>query len=170
MRSDEYDTPAWVWQDIADFIRPTQKVWEPFPSSSRRSIRHLGKLFPNFIVTNTDFFETTWPENADILISNPPWSRKFEVLERLLRERKTFALLLPAWVVFSATMRSLQCKHEAQISIVVPHKRPSFIDPRTGNVVGKSTFDSVFVCHGIQTPSCITYCRKPEKKGCASQR
>ena len=160
-RSDDYDTPGWVWVDIAQFIPPTQTVWEPFPSLSRRSVKHLEKIFSTVLLTETDFFETEWPEGA-LLLSNPPWSRKFDVLERLLLEKRPFALLLPAWVPFSASMRRLQCKYGAQISIVVPHKRPSFIDPRTGTPVGKSTFDSIFVCHGLSTPSCISYCYKKD--------
>ena len=42
-----------------------------------------------------DFFEYE-PEHWDIMISNPPFSKKDEVLERAFSFNKPFALLLPA--------------------------------------------------------------------------
>lgn len=63
--------------------------------SRRRSGGGGWKVITSHISEGKDFFEYE-PESWDILISNPPFSKKDEVLRRVYQLGKPFALLLPA--------------------------------------------------------------------------
>ena len=62
---------------------------------SRRSSGGGYEVVHSHIDEGKDFFEYE-PDHWDIMISNPPFSKKDEVLERAFSFNKPFALLLPA--------------------------------------------------------------------------
>ena len=68
-------------------------------SNGQPSFRHSRgggyKVIRSHIDEGKDFFEYE-PEHWDIMISNPPFSKKDKVLERAFSFNKPFALLLPA--------------------------------------------------------------------------
>ena len=51
-------------------------------------------MIRSILIEGQDFFRYE-PENWDILVSNPPFSKKDEVLKRAFSFNKPFALLLP---------------------------------------------------------------------------
>ena len=61
----------------------------------RHSRRGGYNLVRSSLTDGQDFFEYE-PEHWDIMISNPPFSKKDEVLQRAYSLGKPFALLLPA--------------------------------------------------------------------------
>lgn len=66
-------------------------------ASGRRSIRRLTggwHVTRSSIEEGQDFFEFA-PNDFDIIVSNPPFTRKDEVLKRLYEPGKPFAILLP---------------------------------------------------------------------------
>ena len=62
---------------------------------SKRSSGGGYKVIRSHIDEGKDFFEYE-PQQWDIMISNPPFSKKDKVLERAFSFNKPFALLLPA--------------------------------------------------------------------------
>lgn len=61
----------------------------------RRSVGGGLQVVASHISEGRDFF-TYEPEHWDVMISNPPFSKKDEVLRRAYELGKPFALLLPA--------------------------------------------------------------------------
>ena len=126
--SDCWETPDTLWNSVLPklYTQPIN-IWEPFVGVTNRSTKVFMELGHDVLETTEDFFTLTWPETADVLISNPPFSRKFEVLEKLiqLQESKTypFMILLPSWVFASATVRKMVKINNIDLQIVVPPMR-----------------------------------------------
>ena len=95
-KQDEYYTPPLLVEPLLQYIPPGSIIWCPFDTAESEYVRILQKSFTvvrGHINEGKDFFEYE-PANWDILISNPPFSRKLEVLERCYSFGKPFALLL----------------------------------------------------------------------------
>ena len=151
-RSDLWDTPPWVWEEVAQFISTKDDVvWEPFVSSTHYSKSCWENLDIQCIETESDFFETTMPSGCTLLVSNPPFSRKFDVLERVFEENiQRFALVFPANTYASASVKRLIQKYNVNdLQLYVPSKRMNFrsvVDPEKKSRAG---FDSVFICRNF---------------------
>ena len=102
--SDEYYTRSESWRRFVDDAGLAGKtVWEPFfgDGSSRDE---LAKLGVTQIGKAGDFWENiTAPDcPTDFIMSNPPFSFKWEIMETLLERKRSFALILP-WQTFYQT-------------------------------------------------------------------
>ena len=81
---DSYATPDYVWKNIKDYIPKNKTIWEPFYCQNSDSSTVLQKLScKKVIYKNIDFFKHNFGE---CVISNPPFSKKSEVLENILKE------------------------------------------------------------------------------------
>ena len=150
--NDEWLTPNEVWQEFATLITDKEIIWEPFVSQNHQlSKQSWDKLSIQCIQTFSDFFQTEKPKQATILVSNPPFSKKFQVLEKCLNNKDLrFALLLPAWVYASSTVRKIIYKTDAKgLALIVPKKRVHYLHPKTLAQHRKTNFDSVFISRGI---------------------
>jgi len=116
-----------------------------------------------FQVTNgdhVDFFKQTVPVPPPgtrlVLVSNPPFSIKREILRHLeaLGVREV-ALLLPAPVLFTKYFREYCASHPVQL--VVHSKRCAFLDPVTGQAGGSASFDVAWICVGLQLERDINF-------------
>ncbi len=93
-----------------------------------------------------DFFEYE-PEEYDIIISNPPFTKKDEVLKRLYELNKPFAILLP--------LNSLQGVSRYEyfkqgIQLLSFDKRIGFHNPESMDKHKKGvSFATVYFCRGI---------------------
>jgi hypothetical protein len=95
----EYYTPKWVWECLEPY-----EVENPL----------------------CDFFENNY---GDICISNPPFNRKKEVMERLFQLNKPFMLILPQ-IILNTVYFSKWAKKDPQIQIIVLPKRVDFYNPQ----------------------------------------
>ena len=98
---DERYTPSYAVLPLLEFLPPPpagKVIWCPFDKSWSEYVRILTgagyKVICSHIDDGKDFF-TYEPEHWDILISNPPFSKKDAVLEKAYSFNKPFALLLP---------------------------------------------------------------------------
>ena len=99
--SDEYYTRSASWaRFVTDAGLEGKTVYEPFfgDGSSRAE---LAKLGVTQIGKAGDFWENiTAPDcPANFIMSNPPFSFKWEIMETLLERKRSFALILP-WQTF----------------------------------------------------------------------
>lgn len=94
---DEYYTPPILVNAILPFIPKHSKVWCPFDTEDSEFV-HAFRVNHNVVYSHIwsgqDFFDYE-PESYDYIVSNPPFTRKLEVLERLYELRKPFAMVLP---------------------------------------------------------------------------
>ena len=97
---DEVYTPFYAVEPLLEFVPKDKVIWCPFDeewSAYYQMFTENGyKVIRSSIGDNQDFFTYEPDELWDILISNPPFSKKDKVLERAFSFNKPFALLLPA--------------------------------------------------------------------------
>lgn len=99
---DERFTPYYAVEPLLEFLPPADTgitIWCPFDESWSAYVQTFRANGYNVVygslATGQDFF-TSQPAHWDIMISNPPFSKKDAVLKRACQLGKPFALLLPA--------------------------------------------------------------------------
>ena len=96
IHGDEYYTLEKDAQIIVNHIvRLPLKVWLPFNDANSVWAHVLENAGFEVVVTNTDFFVTQPPSGVQCIISNPPFSKKKEVMDRIKELNLRFALILP---------------------------------------------------------------------------
>lgn len=96
---DEVYTPFYAVEPLFEFVPKGKVIWCPFDeewSAFYQMFTERGyKVLRSHIAEGQDFFTYKPEEEWDILISNPPFSKKDEVLKRAYDLQNPFALLLP---------------------------------------------------------------------------
>lgn len=100
--SDEVFTPAYAVRPIIkylDMFDTNATVWCPFDMSNSKYVEVLAaagyKVIHSHIDEGKNFFTYEPEEEYDIIISNPPFSIKDDILKRLDELGKPYAMLLP---------------------------------------------------------------------------
>ena len=97
--SDEVFTPDYAVKPILKYINKSAIVWCPFDTKESEYVKLISKKGNKVIYSHIDdgknFFEYEPNEHYDCIISNPPFSIKDEILQRLDELGKPYALLLP---------------------------------------------------------------------------
>ena len=102
VNGDERYTPYYAVEPILEFLpspQPNCKIWCPFDedwSAFVQCLRGAGYTVINSSLRSGQDFFSYEPPAWDVLISNPPFSKKDAVLKRAYELGKPFALLLPA--------------------------------------------------------------------------
>lgn len=98
--SDIQFTPDYVVKPLIKYIPPwTNGIWCPFDNDNSAFVRILRaqgyKVIATCLEDGQNFFEYSPDEEYDLIISNPPFSLKDEILARLDELDKPYAMLLP---------------------------------------------------------------------------
>lgn len=98
IKGDEVYTPFYAVEPLLEFIPKDKTIWCPFDEYWSAFVQILKENGYNVINTSIrdgiDFFKYE-PNSYDLIISNPPFSKKDKVLDRLYKLNKPFAMLLP---------------------------------------------------------------------------
>jgi len=140
---DEYMTPKYAWENIQQYIPKGKVIWEAFmgDSNSGEFLRELGF---DTIHDNDDFFES---DKGDIVVSNPPFSKKKEVFQRLKEIDKPFIIICPINMINTLYIRNLFKDSKDRLQIIIPRKRIQFI--KVGAEENKCNFDCFYYCYKI---------------------
>lgn len=139
---DEYYTPSILTEVIVPYIPTGAVVWEPFGTKDSEFVHSLGRkneVVFSHIRTGQDFFEYE-PKQWDIVVSNPPFTRKLDVLKRLHQLGKPYALLLPLPMLNYNEIGQFFLDKSLQLLIV--DKKVSF----NGR---QASFNSSYFCSGL---------------------
>lgn len=120
--NDNYNTPKEAFEFLFSHTKNIEKynVWFPFYNDgSLKNILDSMKL--KYVHENKDFFKYK-PKNFDLIIDNPPFSCKKEILERCIELKKPFALLLPIDTLERHYI-SDYFKDSSKLKILIPKKR-----------------------------------------------
>ena len=98
-QSDEVYTPSYAVKPIIKYIPKGAIIWCPLDKNDSAYVIELRNAGFNVIATHKedgyDFFNYEPQDKYDIIISNPPFSQKDNILRRLIELDKPFAVLLP---------------------------------------------------------------------------
>jgi len=140
---DEYYTPKILVEPIIKYIKPSSIVWCPFDTDESEFVILLRETGHTVIATHIwngkDFFEYE-PSNYDYIISNPPFSRKLEVLDRLYKLNKPFAMVMGLPILNYQEVGQFFIGKDLQLLIV--DKKVSF----DGNT---ASFNNSYFCRNI---------------------
>ena len=96
-KNDEYRTPAYAVYPILKRLKKNTSIWCPFDKSDSQYVKvfqgHGFHVVYGHIQTGQDFFDFPVP-SCDYIVSNPPYSRKGEVFQRLFELQIPFAMLI----------------------------------------------------------------------------
>lgn len=105
--NDEFYTPRYAIDPLLKYVDTSAKIWCPFDTSESLIVKafaeHGNRVVYSHISEKQDFFDMNEP--CDIIISNPPYSMKNEVFERLFSLGKPFAMLVGVAGLFESERR-----------------------------------------------------------------
>lgn len=147
---DSLFTPYYIVDHIIKYLPKDKIIWTAFDnkwSAFYQKLKEEGfEVVRSSLADGQDFFEYE-PEQWDIVVSNPPFSIKDKVLERLYQFNKPFAILLP--------LNSLQGKTRYKyfkqgIQILSFDARVCYHDKNhMDNVVKGSPFATAYFCRDL---------------------
>lgn len=144
----ELYTPPEATRQIIQFLDKSKIVWEMCYGKGhladelkRNNIKVVGK-------ENMDCFLEE-PEKYDLIITNPPYRNNKDFLERCIKSKKPFALLIR--LEHLGGVRASRLLKDLDIKILIPKKRINFITPkmREGKSVGGSQFHTIWITYKI---------------------
>lgn len=151
-KNDEFYTPTYAIEPILKYIPTSSTVWCPFDTQDSLFVKMFEKRGNKTIATHIedgiDFFNCEIPE-CDYIVSNPPYSIKTEILERLFNLKIPFAMLCGVVGLFESKRRFNMFKHN-QFEIMYLDKRISFFKDYSEQKPSiNPPFSSVYVCQNV---------------------
>ena len=149
---DQYNTTTEIWNSIADYIPKNKIIWEAFmkDNTSSRSVEILREMGHNVIGhSSIDFFVE---EFGDIIVSNPPYSIKKKIFQRLAELDKPFILVLP---ISTITKQFVKVLDRSKLQMIIPSNRMQF--EKEGVELSRCWFDTCYLCHKMNLEKDITF-------------
>ena len=154
INGDEYYTLQKSVDMIIPYIQKKgfQSVWCPFDkedSNFVKTFQKLGfKVFFSHIDTGQDFFDYLMPPGgAEILVSNPPFSKRDVIFEKLYNWNFPFAMIMNFNGLFDSRKRAdIFRKHK--IELLVPRGKMKFFHKEKGTLT-QPIFQSIYVCNRL---------------------
>jgi len=149
-KADEYFTKGYVIKPLLKYIGSAKTIWCPFDNKESNFVRLLKKNYNDVIYSHIDlgqdFFIWEPSQSYDYIISNPPYSKREQILERLFLLRKPFAILINEAGLFDSQKRYTLLKNNP-FEMMVFNKRVDYI--KQGKSLKGVPFKSIFLCSRI---------------------
>ncbi len=144
IKHDDYMTPKYAFENIKQYIPRDKIIWESFYGDGK-SGEYLKELGFKVIHEQVDFFEN---DLGDVIVSNPPFSKSKEIMERLYQLDKPFIIIFPSNKINTSYFRKWKYKG---IQIIIPRKRIHFTKKINGEIPenwgNKCNFDCFYYCY-----------------------
>lgn len=141
--NDEQYTPKILVKPILKYAKKFERIWCPFDTESSEFVRALKKnghkVIHSHIAEGKDFFKYTPSTKFDAVVSNPPFSRKLDVLERLYELDVPFALVLGLPILNYQEVGEFFYNKGSDLQLLIVDKKVSF----NGNT---SSFNNSYFC------------------------
>lgn len=155
--NDEYYTPAYAIKPILKYLKPNSSIWCPFDTNQSHFVQEFDKEGHSVMATHLnygqDFFKlksnSMLPEIFDYIISNPPYSKKSEVLEQLFELGIPFAMLLGVVGLFESQKRFDMFKNNDFEIMYLNRRVAYFKDYDEQKPSLNPPYSSVYICKGI---------------------
>ena len=150
--NDEFYTPEYAIQPILKYLKSNSTIWCPFDKEESLFVQRLReqghKVIYTHIDNGEDFFNIK-PIDCDYIISNPPYSKKGEVLDKLFEIGKPFAMLVGVVGLFESQKRFDMFKNN-EFEVMYMNRRVAYFknyDEQKPSL--NPPFSSVYICNGI---------------------
>jgi hypothetical protein len=147
--NDEFYTPSYAIKPILKYLKPNSIVWCPFDKKESLFVEELTNAGHEVVFTHiengSDFFECDIPK-CDYIISNPPYSKKGEVLQRLFDIKKPFAMLIGVVGLFESQKRFDMFKNNNFEVLYLNRRVAYFKDYAEQKPSLNPPFSSVYLC------------------------
>jgi hypothetical protein len=145
---DEFYTPEYAVEPILKYIKPNSNIWCPFDTTESHFYKMLKQEGHQVLATHkdvgVDFFENDI--QCDYIISNPPYSLKNEVFERLFKLGKPFAMLVGVVGLFESQKR-FEMFRDNEFEVLYMNRRISYFkDFKDQKPDVNPPFSSVYLC------------------------
>lgn len=149
---DDYESPKRIWEMIDPFMDKNHTIYEPFYCSGL-SGKYLREMGYNVIHNDECFYENYDKHEYDIIVSNPPFSSKKKVFNKLKEINKPFIMIVPVSTITKQFFRN-NFKDD-DITILIPNKRLQF--SKKGEELSRNWFDTLFICYKLNLDKQIIY-------------
>jgi hypothetical protein len=153
--NDEFYTPIYAIEPLLKYLKPNSKIWCPFDTKESNFVKVLEKEGHNVsnshIFEGLDFFSAKKEKCADFdyIISNPPYSLKAEVFEKLFELQVPFAMLVGVVGIFESQRRFNMFK-DNEIEVMYMNKRISYFKDYADQKPSLNPpFSSVYLCSRV---------------------
>ena len=152
VKKDEYYTPPYAVEPILKYVEKGATVWCHFDTEHSHFVKMLraqgNRVILSHIEGGQDFFLYD-PEHYDAIISNPPYSEKGRVFERLFALGKPFAMLVGVVGIFESQSR-FRMFRDHPFEIMYLNKRVAFYEDHINQKPTLNPpFSSVYICSGM---------------------
>ena len=153
--ADEVFTPAYAVKPLLKYLSPNMVIWCPFDDENSEYVKVFREqghtVIASHINNGQNFFEYE-PEKYDVIISNPPFSIKDIILQRLHELGKPYAMLLP--IPTLQGQKRFQYIRDCQALIF--DKRVNYYMTNERNTIQQGiSFGSFYLCRNFLPQSLI---------------
>ncbi len=149
-KSDEVYTPEYAVQPIIKYIQKDAIVWCPFDLENSEYVKLIrangNKVIATHIDTGYNFFNYEPNESYDVIISNPPFSIKDDIVKRLYELNKPYAILLP----IPSLQGQKRFPYIKDCQVLIFNKRINYYTgPEKKEVQKGASFGSFYLCRNF---------------------
>lgn len=168
-QTDEWYTPAYAVTPILKYIRPNSKIWCPFDTADSVYVKVFKQRGHTVRCTHIDeggdFFDLEPDNDCQYIISNPPFGKLTDVIERLLQFDLPFAMLCSLGYSFD-NKKKFNLLKDKEISLLSLYPRVEFINgnPKIQNT--RIMWQSAYLCYRFENMRQLefAYLGKPDSK------
>lgn len=153
-KNDEFYTPKYAILPLLKYLKPNSLIWCPFDTKESNYYKILTRCGHSVIATHisdgVDFFMVN-PKTVkcNYIISNPPYSRKYEVFRQLFTIGIPFAMLVGVVGLFESKNR-FELFRDNSFEIMYFDKRISYLkDYNDEKPLLNPPFSSAYLTHNI---------------------
>ena len=150
-KDDEYNTPECAVVVIEKYLKRNSKIWCPFDKDDSNFVKYFKKMGHNVVNTHIeygqDFFKCNVKTNFDYIISNPPFSVKTQVFEKLIEIGIPFAMLINLVGICDNKKRFKLFSEANNFNILYIYPRIKYI--KDGVQTAGAMYQSGYVTSGI---------------------
>lgn len=148
-----------------NIIEKDKIIWLPFDNTFSNIYKQLVENgYNNLVLSNLEMgldFYLYEPEDWDIIITNPPFSGRTNLMKRLLSFNKPFIILQGTQFFNNQYAVNCLCAHEKDFKFLFPQSRMSFLTFNAKeNIIksGKSgiSFYSFWLCYKVKLNNIFT--------------
>jgi hypothetical protein len=160
--ADSFYTPAIALTPLLPFLRCEWRIWEPCCGGGH-IVRVLG--LRGFCIFGSDIIEPygrdflTWQpaEPFDAIVTNPPYSKMDDCLQRAYSLGKPFAFLLPVYGLGGKRRQDMYRQHSIEILMLgqrINFRTPTGKSDKNGS---SATFETAWFTWGLNIGQGLTF-------------